>query len=73
MNKGSKYRRGESIGLKELREFRGLTIESAAKSIGISGYQLDHYENNPGDTPVSIAIKLASVLNCDYDLITFEE
>ncbi|MDH6674661.1 transcriptional regulator with XRE-family HTH domain [Paenibacillus sp. LBL] len=71
MNKGSKYRQDEPIGLKELRESRGLTIESVANSIGISSDQLGQYEQNPSDTPVSIALRIASVLNCDYDLITF--
>jgi transcriptional regulator with XRE-family HTH domain len=71
MNKGSKYRQDEPIGIKELRVSRGLTIESVANSIGISSYQLGQYEQNPGDAPVSIALRIARVLNCDYDLITF--
>lgn len=73
MNKVNKYRFGESIGLRELRKSRGLSVESAALLIGIKKEQLCQYEEYPGDTPVSIALRIASAFNCDYDLITFAD
>ncbi|ETT33595.1 helix-turn-helix domain-containing protein [Paenibacillus sp. FSL R5-808] len=73
MNKVNKYRFYESIGLRELRRSRGLSVEAAALLIGIKEDQLCRYEENPSDTPVSLALRIASVLNCDYDLITFAE
>lgn len=73
MDKGSRYIFDESIGLRELRESKGLTVDLIAKLIGIKEDQLIHYEENPEETPVSIALRIANTLNYDYDHISFYE
>ncbi|GIP02122.1 hypothetical protein J28TS4_05290 [Paenibacillus lautus] len=57
--------------IKDVRVLKGLSIDSAAKKIGIEKELLILYEDNPEYMPVTVAKRIASAYNVHYDYILF--
>lgn len=59
------------ISLKALRTEKGLTMDQAAKKIGISKYTLYNYEHFKTQPSPAIIDKISEVYNVSYDAIRF--
>lgn len=62
---------GDLVGLKELRSVRGLSLDAASSMIGISDKELLHYEENPEEVPVVVALRISNAYRWNYDSISF--
>lgn len=67
----SNARVSDLVGLKELRNVRGLSLDAASSMIGISDKELLRYEENPEEVPVVVALRIANAYRWDYDSISF--
>jgi quercetin dioxygenase-like cupin family protein/DNA-binding XRE family transcriptional regulator len=60
--------------LRELREIAGVTVESLAREVGVTGDELRHYESGAVDIPVSVLSRAAHRFGAELSsLITGEE
>ncbi len=57
--------------LTEIREQNGYDPETIADLLGISSSELKGYEENPGQLPVTIAVKLSMIYRSGIDSIRF--
>ncbi|GED53518.1 helix-turn-helix domain-containing protein [Brevibacillus borstelensis] len=61
------------ITLRDARILSGYTPNVAAKEAKVSVESLRRYEQNPGKTPIHIAVRLSNLYNISIDRLSFKK
>lgn len=60
------------LSMSEARKIKGISLDEAAKYIGISISTMEHLENNQNDFKICDAVMLADLYGVDLKLIVFK-